>query len=64
MLRPSPLSMRVRQWRLTVTEDKTLLREALDIIAAVKSAHMGGFTLDSDDVAHMGEFLEKSKRFA
>lgn len=56
--------MRVRQWRLTVTEDKTLLREALDIIAAVKSAHMGGFTLDSDDVAHMGEFLEKSKRFA
>jgi len=47
-----------------VTEDKTLLREALDIIAAVKSAHKSGFTLDSDDVARMDEFLEKSKRFA
>lgn len=46
-----------------MTEARTLLSDARELISKVREAHLGGFTLESEIIAEMREFLEESERF-
>lgn len=46
-----------------MTEVRTLLVEARDLIEEVREAHLSGFTLDSEDLAKLELFLDRSSSF-